>query len=91
MPMKTSSEAVPSMLPAARAALDDYLGQSQGDVTDIRGLADSVYRAAVDDTMQALRVFSGVEDHLFRALKHCAEAERLMRDMHQWWSEMGDE
>ena len=81
--------AAQQMLPAARAALEDYLESAQGDLTDTHRLADSVYRAAVDDTMRALRVFSSTEDHLYRAVKHCEEAARLMRGMHTLWSEMG--
>lgn len=95
MPRTAPGGAVPltngqQMLPAARAALEDYLEDAQGDLTDTRRLADSIYRAAVEDTMQALRVFSGVEDHLYRGLKHCEEAARLMRGMHALWSEMGE-
>ena|SRR5580765_5039633 len=96
MPTTHPGEAMPlmsarQMLPAARAALEDYLENAQGDLSDTRRLADSVYRAAVDDTMQALRVFSGMEDHLFRGLKHCEEATRLLRGMHAMWGEMGEE
>lgn len=73
---------------AARAALDDYLAQKQGDLSDTDELVESVYRAAVADTMQGLRVFSSTEDHLYRGLKHTEEAARLIREMRALWRDV---
>lgn len=90
MPTTTPGASLPSeqMLPAARAALEQYAEDTQGDLSDVHGLADAVYRAAVDDTMQALRAFSGIEDHLYRAVRHYEEADKLLRGMHALWQSM---
>jgi len=79
------------MLPQARAALEDHLEAEHGDLSDINRLADAVYRAARDDTVTAMRAFTGIEDHLYRADRHLQDAAQVMGRLVAFWRELDGE